>query len=425
MTPHPHPCADATSPSEGAFDDRPRLAAGCAEGKVLFFDAFSGLSGDMINSALIDLGAPIEVAQDAVQSLGVQGVELHQARRVRSGVSGAQFAVTIRQPQPERTWESIDQMLARSPLQGPVVELARRIFRTIARAEAHVHQVPMDHVHLHEVGAADAIADVVGATALLHWLAAGAIVCSPLPMGRGTVRARHGVLPLPAPATLECLQGVPTYSVDVDGETVTPTGAAIIATVAQRFERWPAFSPERVGYGTGDQDFPDRPNLLRVVLGSPASDELATDSGSHHMVLETNVDDMTGELTAHSMQMLMCEGALDVWATPMTTKKGRPGLTLCALVERERVEPIAHCLLRETTSLGVRIHPVSRVTRPRERVQVQTPYGPVTVKVGAGSFGPQQVKPEFDECAKVAQAAGVPVREVLAAAIAAFRQGKR
>src|SRR5690606_18763196 len=205
---------------------------------------------------------------------------------------------------------------------------------------------------------------------------------SPLPVGRGFVHARHGVLPLPAPATIACLRGAPTYAVDVDFEFVTPTGAAIVATVASRFERWPAFAPERTGFGGGQRDLGDRPNLLRPVLGSAAPVAAGSERAAPtHVVLEANVDDLTGEVAAYAIEALFAAGALDAWAAPITMKKGRPGLTICALAPVERADAVAAAVLRETTSIGVRRIPVSRTERPRRSVSVVTTFGPIRGKI--------------------------------------------
>jgi uncharacterized protein (TIGR00299 family) protein len=238
-----------------------------------------------------------------------------------------------------------------------------------------------------------------------------------LPLGRGSVLSRHGVLPLPAPATVSCLVGVPTFDAGLDEELVTPTGAAIIATVAARFERWPGFCPERVGWGAGEKELSDRPNVLRVVLGSRV--ESAAPDLSTHVALETNVDDMTGELSAHVIRKVLESGALDAWATPVIMKKGRPGLTLSVLGRAQDAERLAELLLRETTTLGVRRIPLTRLERPRRTIEVGTKFGTVPVKVSAGGFGPAFAKPEFDVCAELASNHGVPVREVLEAALKA------
>jgi uncharacterized protein (TIGR00299 family) protein len=366
------------------------------------------------------LGVPLLVIERAVAELPIEGFHLHRGHTHRSGIVATTFDVHVEAKQPERTYGEIDGMLAASSLEAKTRELARRIFRRLGEAEAAVHRMPLSEVHFHEVGAVDAIVDIVGAAAALTYLGAE-VVGSPLPMGRGFVKARHGVLPLPPPAAVECLRGVPTYGVDLDAELVTPTGAAIIATAAQRFERWPTFAPERVGFGAGHRELPDRPNLLRVVLGTrPAAAEEAGPAASH-LIVEANVDDLTGEMAAHAIEALFAAGALDAWAEPITMKKGRPALTIAALAPAARADAVATALLAETTTIGVRRIPVTRTERPRRTITVVTAFGPISVKVSEGPFGPPQIKPEFDECAAAAKTHGVPVREVIAAALAAAR----
>ena len=423
---HPHPhAADHGHDHGGAHHDHPArfplLAAGAGVGKVLFFDAFSGIAGDMTIAALLDLGVPLLVIEHAVAALPIEGFHLHRGHVHRSGIVATKFDVHVEGAQPERTYGEIDGMLASSELDPATRDLARKIFRRLGEAEAAVHRMPLMDVHFHEVGAVDAIVDIVGAAAAIAYLGAE-VVGSPLPMGRGFVKARHGVLPLPPPAAVECLRGVPTYGVDIDAELVTPTGAAILATAAVRFERWPTFAPERVGFGGGTRELPDRPNLLRAVLGTrpSAADESGTTSASH-VIIEANVDDLTGEMAAHAIEALFAAGALDAWATPITMKKGRPALTMAALAPAARVDAVASALLAETTTIGVRKTPVSRTERPRRTVTVVTAFGPISVKVSEGPFGPPQIKPEFDECAAAARTHGVPVREVIAAALAAAR----
>jgi uncharacterized protein (TIGR00299 family) protein len=400
----------------------PLLAEGAGAGKVLFFDAFSGTAGDMTIAALLDLGVPLLVIEHAVAALPLEGFHLHRGHAHRSGIVATTFDVHVEGRQPERTYGAIDGMLAAAPLEKRTRDLARRIFRRLGEAEAAVHKMPLADVHFHEVGAVDAIVDIVGSAAAITYIGAE-VVGSPLPMGRGFVKARHGVLPLPPPAAVECLRGVPTYGVDIDAELVTPTGAAILATVAARFERWPTFAPERIGFGAGQRELPDRPNLLRVVLGTPppkGGDEAGADS---HVIVEANVDDLTGEVAAHAIEVLLASGAVDAWATPITMKKGRPALTLAALAPSARADAVAATLLAETTTIGVRRIPVSRTERPRRTITVVTAFGPISLKVSEGPFGPPQIKPEFDECAAAARAHGVPVREVIAAALAALSGG--
>lgn len=424
--PHPHDPHDphahsVLEPEE--LQQSPLLRPGAGAGKILFVDAFSGAAGDMMIAAFLDLGVPLHVIENAIQTLPLTGFHLHRGRVRRSGIVATSFDVHVETPQPERTFAAIDAMLTASTLGPPIQDLARRIFRRLAEAESAVHRMPLADVHFHEVGAVDAIVDIVGAAACITYLGAEVVV-SPLPMGRGFVRARHGILPLPAPATVECLRGAPTYAVDVDFEFVTPTGAAIVTTVASHFERWPTFAPERVGYGGGHKELAEWPNLLRLVLGKgpgPIKSDVSDASAATHMVLEANVDDLTGEVAAYAIETLLSVGALDAWAIPITMKKGRPGLTICAIAPESRADIVAEAMLRETTSIGVRRVPVSRIERPRRTVTVTTVFGPIRVKISEGALGPAQVKPEFDDCAAAARAHGVPLREVIAAALASMR----
>jgi pyridinium-3,5-bisthiocarboxylic acid mononucleotide nickel chelatase len=400
---------------------REPLARGEGAGKTLFLDAFSGIAGDMTIAALVDLGVPFEVVEKAVSALPLKGVGLRLARAFAGAIGVTRFEVDIGASSRERSYAEIDDMLVRAELASDARELARRIFRRLALAECEVHRIPLEDVHFHEVGAVDAIVDIVGAAACFTYLGAE-VVATPLPMGRGFVECRHGTLPLPAPATVGCLRGVPTYDAGIDAELVTPTGAAIVASVASRFERWPELAPERIGWGGGSQRLPDRPNALRVVIGQSEAADAAAE-GRSHVVLEANVDDMSGELAAHAIRTLLSAGALDAWAAPITMKKGRPGLTLSALCPASAADAVTSVLLRETSSIGVRRIDASRTERPRHVVEVATEYGTIPLKVSGGPWGPPQVKPEFDACAHAAEHAGVPVRQVIAAALRAYETG--
>ncbi len=384
----------------------------------MYFDAFSGVAGDMTIAALLDLGVPLLVVERALSALPIEGFHLHRGHAHKNAIVATSFEVHLEAEQPLRHYREIDEMLKASLLPSQVKDLARRIFRTLAESEAMVHQMPVADVHFHEVGAVDAIVDIVGSAAALVYLGAK-VVCSPLPMGHGFINAAHGVLPNPPPAVVHCLKGIPTYAVDVPFELVTPTGAAIVATVAESFERWPAMSPDRVGYGGGQRDLADRPNVLRLVMGKPTVVE-AQPNDSTHVLLEATVDDMTGELAAHAITSVLERGAVDAWATPVVMKKGRPGLVITALVEAAKEREVTETLLRETTSIGVRRLAASRVERPRRTVTVTTLYGDIRVKVSEGPYGPAQIKPEYEDCASRAREHDVPLREVVRAALAAF-----
>jgi hypothetical protein len=413
--PGQHSHADARQGSALRFGN-PRLERGAGRGKLLHFDCFSGVAGDMSVAALIDLGVPLEVVQAAVGALGLTGVSVSVAAAQTGVIGGVRFVVEQRGEHPERRYDQIATLLDRAPLEPDTKQRAQAIFRRLAEAEAFVHRTPLEAVSFHEVGAVDAIADIVGAAAALAHLGAE-LSCSPLPMGHGTITCRHGVLPLPAPATVACLRGVPTYAADVEAELVTPTGAAIVASQAGRFERWPSLSPLAIGWGAGTRTLPDRLNALRVVLGEPATKSVSDEAG--HYVIEANLDDATGELVGHAIARLLEAGALDAWAVPITMKKGRPGLLLSALGTPASLSVLEAVLLRETSSIGLRRHAVARTERPREVVEVETPFGKLPVKISRGPFGPPQIKPEFDACARAAAEHGVPVRIVLAAALEA------
>jgi hypothetical protein len=377
----------------------------------------------MIVAALVDLGVPAQVVAEALAALSVTGFHVDFGTRVRSGIVAASFEVHVDEKQPPRTYGSVRALLDQAKLSDGVRARAHRTFRRLAEAEARVHRSAIDDVHFHEVGAIDAIADVVGSAAALEYLDAELWV-SPLPMGRGFTSAAHGRLPLPAPATVECLAGLTTYDAGIDFECVTPTGAAIVGAHAVGSSRWPTMAPVRTGWGSGTAELRDRPNVLRAVLGTPAAQArgaLATTGGDapSHAVLEANIDDATGELAASWIERLLAAGALDAWVTPITMKKGRPAMTLSVLAPIERADALAHEVLRESTSLGVRRYPATRLERPRTLEQVETAYGRIPIKVATGPFGPPQVKPEFDACAEAARVHGVPVREVLRAAMAA------
>ncbi len=415
---HAHRHGAALTLEGDAEAHRAPLERGAGAGKTLFLDAFSGVAGDMTIAALVDMGVPFSVVRDSVALLGLSGFAL-VLKPARGGViGGTKFDVTMDAAQPDRRYRAIDDLIAASALGESVKALARAIFLRLAHAEAEVHRTSLDVVAFHEVGAIDAIVDIVGAAACFDFLGAH-VVSSALPMGRGSVSCQHGVLPLPAPATLACLRGVPTVDAGIEAELVTPTGAAIVASVAQRFSAWPALAPERIGWGFGTRALPDRLNALRVILGTQAGPADST-SNATHVVLEANVDDMSGELAAHALRSLLESGALDAWATPIVMKKGRPALTLSLIAPREAEARLAEVLLRETHSIGVRHSYVSRTERPRRMATVITAFGLIPLKISEGPFGPARVKPEFDACVDAARAAGVSVAEVIAAALAAY-----
>ena len=418
MTGHGHGHGHGHSHGHGEVAHRDdALPRSGADGRIVFLDAQSGVAGDMLVAALVDVGVPFDVVREAVASLGIAGVRVELVTRVRSGIAARGLDVIVEGRHPERSWREIRALIDAARLDDAVKNIALEAFRRLAEAEARVHGVSEDDVVFHEVGAVDSIVDVVAATAAFSYLG-GHVVASPLPMGRGTVRARHGALPLPAPATVYCLRGVPTYDGGAGVELVTPTGACLVATVAREFAAWPSMKPERIGWGAGTRDLPDRANVLRVVVGEPLATEPASRDGTF-VVLETNVDDTSAEIVAHAVAELLSAGALDAWTVPIGMKKGRPAVMLCALARREEKETLARVLLAETSTLGVRVREVDRIERPRRIVTVATRFGPIPVKVAGGDGLPRHVAPEFDACRDAARAHGVPVKEVYAAALRA------
>jgi pyridinium-3,5-bisthiocarboxylic acid mononucleotide nickel chelatase len=394
---------------------RAPLGRGEGAGRVLYLDCSSGLSGDMIVSALVDLGVPLDVVSGAAAALPLSGYRIRTAHETRRSMVVSRFFVDVDDgDQPHRHYADIRDMIAGSTLAAGARDLALRIFRRLAEAEARVHGAPVDDVHFHEVGAVDSIVDIVGAAAAFDHLGAE-IVCGPVPLGCGFVKTRHGALPLPAPATLEILAGVPVEGTDVAAELTTPTGAAIVKTVAARFGRLPPMAPLRVGLGAGARCHEERPGVLRAILGEPTREH--PDDPTPCAVIEANIDDVTGEIAGHALQRILAEGALDAWIVPIHMKKGRPALSLGALVRCADIERIGALVLAETPTIGLRHYRVGRMEMRREIREVVTPYGAVRVKIARGPLGSANAAPEFEDCKLRAAEAGVPLKRVMAAAI--------
>ncbi len=395
------------------------LAHGAGAGHVLHLDAFSGIAGDMLVAALLDLGVPREPIDRALACLPVAGYRIDTPTRSVHGIVARRFVVHVEGSHPQRTFRDIRAMLEAAPLLDGVRSRALATFSRLAEAEGRVHRMPPDDVHFHEVGAVDAIVDIVSASAALEWLGAR-VSCAPLPMGRGFVRAAHGVLPVPAPAVVEVLRGVPTIDAPVDAELVTPTGAALVRANATLFTRWPSMRPVATGFGAGTRSLADRPNMLRVVLGVPDDGARIERDDETHAVLEANLDDASPQVVGHAAEVLLREGALDTWTTSIGMKKGRPGVMLSAITRATDRARIGHALLEETPTLGLRWRGVARMERPRRTEHVETRFGAVPVKIADGDSHTPSAQPEFDVCRELARAHGVPVRAVHAAALAAW-----
>lgn len=385
--------------------------------KTLYFDCFSGASGDMIVGALLDLGADFDKLKAALESLDVSGYSVSAKKVKKKGVMATQFTVELdlNLKQPHRHLRQVVEIIDRGALSNAVKEASKETFRRIAESEAKVHGTTIEKVHFHEVGAIDSIVDVVGAHFCLNEIGCEHIASSPLHVGAGTVQCAHGVMPVPAPATALLLEGIPCYGGEVQAELVTPTGAALLAQRSSSFGPMPPLTIFRVGYGSGTRDLADRANVLRVIEGESAetrATELVT-------VIETNIDDLIPELIPVLIDEALKAGARDAFVTPTTAKKGRPAHLITILCDPEKRDTMAQVIFRNSTTLGVRIRDERRICLERDWKEVKTEWGKVRVKTG--KFGTEQTvaSPEFEDCRKIAEAAGVPVLVVYRAALAA------
>jgi pyridinium-3,5-bisthiocarboxylic acid mononucleotide nickel chelatase len=377
---------------------------------LAYFDCFAGVAGDMTLAALIDLGLEEEYLRDVISRLGLSGYSIDIRRSKRRGLAGVRFEVDVSEPQPHRSYETISGIIQRAPIDEAAKKLALDMFHVLAQAEARVHGVPVDAVHFHEVGAVDSIIDIVGTAAGIVALSIDRIISSPLPLSRTFVQSAHGRIPSPAPATLEVLNGVPVTGADSDIEMVTPTGAAIIRTLASDFGSYPRFIPERTGYGLGSSDPEDRPNALRIVLGTEMPDSILHDQVG---VIECQVDDLDPRVLGDLMDRLLKKGALDVTFSPVQMKKNRPGTLVQSLVPPHLITETCRLLLSHTTSLGARVTVSERYVLPRKSEVVSTTLGQVRVKVVELPQGEVERRPEFDDAREIAERAGRPVRDIL------------
>jgi len=426
--------------------------------RVLYFDCFAGASGDMVLGALIDAGLPLPELERALGALMLPGARLSAGKVLRAGVSATKFRLveegrderhapegleaprahphhdhangrdhahghrhegaegTPARAHAHRPVAEINALVERSALSPAARSRAIELFGRLAAAEASIHQVPVEQVHLHEVGELDSIVDVVGAVFGLEWFGIDRFAASPLNVGGGMVRSAHGVFPVPAPATLKLLGGVPVYSSGIQMETVTPTGALLVAGYAAEYGPLPAMTIERVGYGAGDRDLPGSPNVLRIVIG----EERAEAAGERVVVVECEIDDMNPQIFGALMDRLYAAGALEVFYTGVQMKKNRPGTLLTVVAPPELREPLSAIVFRETTTIGLRYQEVARTCLARETVQVETPWGPIRVKLARLGGEVVNAAPEFDDCERAASRAGVPVKRVQAAAARAY-----
>jgi uncharacterized protein (TIGR00299 family) protein len=441
--------------------------------RILYFDCFNGASGDMVLGALLDAGVPLDELRRALGSLAIDGASVSAARVLRAGISATKFlvhesgrdgdrrphehahhdhphahghepqthshghagehghehgsghshapAAVVAHHHPHRSLAEINALIERSALPASGQARAKELFHRLGEAEAAVHQVPLEKIHLHEVGALDSIIDIVGAVFALEWFRADRIISSPLNVGGGMVHSAHGHFPVPAPATVTLLGRAPVYSSGVQSELVTPTGALLITSYATSYGPMPAMTVSRAGYGAGDRDLPNTPNVLRVLVGDSAEQPQT----ERIVVLECEIDDMNPQIFGLVMDRLYAAGALEVYFAPVQMKKNRPGTLLTVLARPDERSALTAIVFRETTTIGVRYHDVMRERLDREIVSIATPLGPVRFKLARLGGAIVNYAPEFEDCLRIASERGMPVKDVQAAANKAYLETRR
>jgi uncharacterized protein (TIGR00299 family) protein len=385
--------------------------------KTAFFECATGIAGDMTLAALVDAGADFEAIRQGIASLGLPGVELSVDETHRCGFRAKSLQVAHPEQHAHRHYSDIVTLIENAGALTPAAAAtAQRIFRAIAEAEAGVHGVPMAQVHFHEVGAIDSIVDIVGVAIALDLLGIESVAFAPIPTGRGSVKIDHGVCAVPTPATVELLKGVPLVDVPLDAELTTPTGAAFVKALATQIGPRPEMTIQQIGCGAGTKDFPDRPNILRVFIGT-ASGLSGADSVC---LLETNLDDVSGEVVGHAFERLLTAGALDVFSTPILMKKNRPGVMLSALCNPGDIDAMEDILFTETGTLGIRRQVIQRSKQNRKPHSVETSFGSIAGKLSWRGTARPEFSPEYEDCARIAQTQRVSLREVAQAAMAAY-----
>jgi hypothetical protein len=388
-----------------------------------YFDCFAGAGGDMIVAALLDAGVDFDALASGLSRLPLEACRLDRRQVHRGGIAACLFSVEVdpAAAQPRRGPGDILRMIEGAGLPPRAAERARKTFTRLAEAEAKVHGIPFEEVHFHEIGAVDSIIDVVGACLAVELLEAERVLCSPIPVGTGAIQCGHGQLPVPAPATAELLVGATTRRTDHEGELTTPTAAAVLTTLSEGYGPLPEMEITAVGYGAGTREGEGLPNVLRVVVGR----QTAEGEAGTVVELSANIDDCTGEILGATINKLLSAGCLDAWAVPAVMKKSRPAWVLSALCAPSDAPAAEDILFRETTTFGVRRRECSRAKLRRRLETVETPYGPIRVKVGRRGEEDVSASPEFSDCQAAAEAHHVPVREVIDAATATYRAAGR
>ena len=382
---------------------------------IAYFDCFSGISGDMTLGALVDLGLPVKWLKETISSLPLSGFDITEEIVTRNGIKARLIDVVVDEGQPRRDYQQIKNLIEECPFSDKVKKISLDIFDKIAEAEAHIHNSSKDHVHFHEVGGVDAIVDVMGTVLGMEYLKIDKIVASKIPMGQGLTKSMHGVIPVPAPATVEILKNVPTYGTDIPFELVTPTGAAIIASLADSFGPMPGMITKKVGYGSGQRVLESQPNLLRVITGNldkDLPDQKKNCLKDTITIIETTIDDMNPEIFGYLMEQLQQAGALDVYWFPVYMKKNRPGTMVQVLSYDETKQALSEILLTETTSIGLRCYDANRYLLKREIVTLETSFGEIQAKQITGLDGKKRIVPEYEVCREIAMEKGIPIKAV-------------
>lgn len=394
--------------------------------RIAYFDCFAGISGDMTLGALVDAGLDFEVLKSELAKLNLHDFEIRQEKIIKLGMTGTKIHVLTQEGHVHRRLQDITQIIVDSGLDEEVKEKAIAIFQRLAEAEGKVHGTSPEQVHFHEVGAVDAIVDIVGAVIGLHHLSIEKVYASAVHTGKGFTKAAHGTIPIPAPATLELLRGIPIYTQDIPFELVTPTGAAILSTYCCDFGEMPVMEVEQLGYGAGTRDL-SIPNLLRVMIGEKREkgkqqdiprrgkarflEECSIQTGEA-LMLEANIDDMNPEFYDYLIQKCLKEGAMDVFLQPIQMKKNRPAVTLSVQIHPSQLEKFTTLVLKETTTIGVRVYPVTKYMLPYQVITVDTPWGKAKVKIVEAGGVYQTISPEYEDCRRLAEAENVPLKEV-------------
>jgi uncharacterized protein (TIGR00299 family) protein len=374
--------------------------------KIAYGDLIGGLSGDMFVAALLDLGLPLNKLRAELRKIPTLKFDLKAAKKHVHSIRAAQFHVICVKNESPRSWKQIRGLIKRSKLASSIKTTGLEIFTCLAEAEAKIHGIAVDKVHFHEVGATDSIVDIMAAAIGIQELGIDDFHFSKIPLGRGITRSQHGPLPVPGPATLELLKGLPVFGVEIAAETVTPTGAAIVRALGETFGIQPAMTIDKIGYGTGQKEFPSRPNIFRLIVGDTA----AGWSQEQMLVIETNIDDMNPQFYDHVMERLFAAGARDVFLAPIQMKKNRPGTLLRVIAEPRDREKLARIIFHETSTIGIRYYSIGRIILKRESKKIKTRYGEVTVKIVEQPDGGKRAMPEYDDMKRLAAVKKLPIK---------------